>query len=276
MGEVNEIKEEVLFNEQEKLFKERTGKDFTFFYKKYYKKLLYFTSKMCQSANLDLAKAEDISTESFLSAFNKIDRYEKEKAQFSTWLFTIARNLTLQEIKNEQKKVSIDINFDEEGTTMKDFLYEGESELPFQELTKLKADIMMEKISQLKEPYKKVIEMRELKKMVYKDIASELGRDVVFDINIYSEVEDLPMELSKVYKIYSVDGEEVDFTLIEGDTKKTPFFTQIKLRPGKYQISGRNPKSLSTVKSQIRNGRAILMNATKEEFESLERNYDEF
>lgn len=273
------MKEEsnVLFSEQEKVFKERTGKDFNFFYKKYYNKLLYFTSKMCQSANIDVARAEDISTDSFLSAFNKIDRYEKEKAQFSTWLFTIAKNLTLQEIKNEQKKVSIDINFDEEGTTMKDFLYEGESELPHQELTKLKADIMLEKISQLKEPYKKVIEMRELKKMVYKDIASELGRDVIFDIKVDSEIEDLPMELSKVYKICSIEGEDVDkFTLIEGDTKKTPFFTQIKLRPGRYQISGRNPKSLSTVKSQIRNGRAILMNSTREEFDMLEKNYDEF
>jgi len=70
------------FPEQEKLFRERTGKDFSFFYTKYYPKLIYYTSRMCN----DPQKAEDISTDSFLIAFEKIDKYEKEKSQFSTWL----------------------------------------------------------------------------------------------------------------------------------------------------------------------------------------------
>ena len=60
------------FPEQEQLFKERTGKDFTFFYKKYYPKLIYFTSQMCK----DPQKAEDISTDSFLIAFEKIEKYD--------------------------------------------------------------------------------------------------------------------------------------------------------------------------------------------------------
>ena len=83
------------FSEHEKLFKERTGNDFTNLYKKYYPKLIYFTSKMCN----DIQKAEDVTTESFMTAFEKISMYEKEKSQFSTWLFTIARNIMLQEIK---------------------------------------------------------------------------------------------------------------------------------------------------------------------------------
>jgi RNA polymerase sigma-70 factor (ECF subfamily) len=197
----------IFFPEQEELFKERTGKDFTFFYQKYYPKLLYYTSRMCQSAKLDLAKAEDISTDSFLIAFQKIDKYEKEKSQFSTWLFTIAKNLMLQEIKNDQKTISMDVEVDEEGTTMKDFIQEEESEVHLQDLTQAKADIMLKKISELKEPYKQVIEMREIKKMAYKDIADQLG------------------------------------------------------------------KNLSTIKSQIRNGRAILINETMKEFELLEEMY---
>ena len=86
----------ILFTEQEKVFVERTGKDFSTLYKKYYPKLIYFTSKMCNDAQT----AEDISTDSFMTAFEKIDKYEKVKAQFSTWLFTIAKNLALQNIKN--------------------------------------------------------------------------------------------------------------------------------------------------------------------------------
>jgi RNA polymerase sigma-70 factor (ECF subfamily) len=191
------------FPEQEKLFKERTGKDFSFFYTKYYPKLIYYTAKMCN----DQQKAEDISTDSFLIAFEKIDKYEKEKSQFSTWLFTIAKNLMLQDIKNSKKTMSLDIEIDEEGTTMKDFIQEEESQEYLHELSNKKADIMKRQIATLKEPYRKVIEMREIKKMQYKDIADEL------DLN------------------------------------------------------------LSTVKSQIRNGRSILIKETEKEFEMLDDMY---
>jgi RNA polymerase sigma-70 factor (ECF subfamily) len=191
------------FPEQENLFRERTGKDFSFFYKKYYPKLIYYTSKMCN----DPQKAEDISTDSFLIAFEKIDKYEKEKSQFSTWLFTIAKNLMLQDIKNSKKTMSLDVEIDEEGTTMKDFLQEEDSEEYLHDIATQKAEIMKKHISKLKEPYRKVIEMREIKKMQYKDIADEL-----------------------------------------------------KL-------------NLSTVKSQIRNGRGILIRETEKEFELIDDMY---
>jgi RNA polymerase sigma-70 factor (ECF subfamily) len=192
-----------LFPEQEKLFKERTGKDFSFFYTKYYPKLIYYTSKMCN----DQQKAEDISTDSFLIAFEKIEKYEKEKSQFSTWLFTIAKNLMLQDIKNSKKTMSLDVEIDEEGTTMKDFLQESESEEYLHDLTNQKAEIMKRHISKLKEPYRRVIEMREINKMQYKDIADKLNLN------------------------------------------------------------------LSTVKSQIRNGRSILMRETEKEFELIDDMY---
>jgi len=193
----------ILFSDQEKVFRERTGKDFSSLYKKYYPKLIYFTNKMCN----DPQKAEDISTDSFMIAFEKIDKYEKEKSQFSTWLFTIAKNLVLQDIKNEKKTVSLDIELDEEGTTMKDFIPEEEGDENMHELSSKKADIMKKHISNLKNPYKKVIEMREIKRMAYKDIADELRLN------------------------------------------------------------------LSTVKSQIRNGRAILIRDTKKEFDELDEMY---
>jgi RNA polymerase sigma-70 factor (ECF subfamily) len=188
------------FSEHEVIFRERTGNDFTFFYKKYYPKLIYYTSKMCG----DSQKAEDVTTESFMTAFEKIDKYEKEKAQFSTWLFTIARNIMLQDIKSTRKTISIDVELDEEGTTLKDFIPEEQGEQHISDLNDKKAEIMKKHISELKEPYRKVIEMREIKKMAYKDIADELG------------------------------------------------------------------KNLSTIKSQIRNGRAILIENSKREFDLLD------
>ena len=193
----------ILFTEQEKVFVERTGKDFSTLYKKYYPKLIYFTSKMCNDAQT----AEDISTDSFMTAFEKIDKYEKEKAQFSTWLFTIAKNLALQNIKNSKKTISLDIEYDQEGTTMKDFIQEEDSDNHLHSVKEMKAEIMKDCISRLKEPYKSVIEMREIKKMSYKDISDKLG------------------------------------------------------------------KNLSTVKSQIRNGRALLIKETEQDFKRIDYLY---
>jgi RNA polymerase sigma-70 factor (ECF subfamily) len=202
MAKSNELNT-FLFTDKEDNFKERTGKDFTFFYNKYYPKLLYFTSRMAESAKLDVTTAEDVSTDAFLTAFEKIDKYNQEKSQFSTWLFTIAKNIMLQVIKNEHKTLSLDVPVDEEGTTMKDFLEDEESEQYVHDLIQIKYDI----ISHLKNPYKQVIEMRELKKMAYKDIADDLGRN------------------------------------------------------------------LSTIKSQIRQARAILIRETSREFEMLDEMY---
>ena len=194
-----------LFSDHEKLFVEKTGKDFSTLYKKYYPKLIYYTSKMCN----DPQKTEDIATDSFMTAFEKIEKYDDEKAQFSTWLFTIAKNLALQAIKNDKKSVSLDVEYDDEGTTMKDFIpQEFQNEIEVFESNDLKAEIMKEHISQLKEPYRSVIEMREIKKMSYKDISDVLG------------------------------------------------------------------KNLSTIKSQIRNGRAILINETKGEFKEIDEMYN--
>jgi len=194
-----------MFSEKESVFKERTGKDFTTLYKKYYPKLIYFTSRICN----DQQKAEDISTDSFMIALDKIDKYEKDKSQFSTWLFTIAKNLTLQEIKNEKKSVSLDIEFDDEGTTMKDFIDQEDNtyDVNAHEVSDKKADIIKKYMYVLKEPYKTVIEMREIKRMPYQDIADKLGRN------------------------------------------------------------------LSTIKSQIRNGRHILISQTKNEFEKIDHLY---
>ena len=198
------IKATTMFSEQEKLFKERTGKDFTTLYTKYYPKLIYFTARICN----DPQKAEDISTDSFMIALEKIEKYDREKSQFSTWLFTIAKNLTLQDIKNQKKSVSLDVEFDKEGTTMKDFIEEKEeNDTLLNDVFDKKAFIMKNRINKLKEPYKTVIEMREINRMAYKDIADKLG------------------------------------------------------------------KNLSTIKSQIRNGRHILIEQTKKEFDDIDEMY---
>jgi len=45
--------------------------------------------------------AEEVAQESFLRAWRNIDTYQPERANFSTWLFTIARNLALNELSRQ-------------------------------------------------------------------------------------------------------------------------------------------------------------------------------
>lgn len=196
--------EQAMFNEKEVLFIEKTGKKFTDIYRVYYPKLIYFTSKICN----DSQKAEDITTESLLTALDKIEKYDSEKSQFSTWLFTIAKNLSLQGIKFDRRSISLDIEYDDEGTTMKDFITQDDDNVLIkQDVSVMKSKIIKNYMEQIKEPYKTVLEMRELKNMAYQDIADELGRN------------------------------------------------------------------LSTVKSQIRNGRQILILQTKKEFKKIDELY---
>ena len=187
--------------EQEILFKERTGENLDFFYNKFYPRLVYNLNGITNDEHL----AEDLATEAFIKAFEKVEQYEKGKAQFSTWLFTIGRHLALQELKQSRRTMSIDVDLDDEGTTLKDFIQEEEDNDEFMHTLNLKkAEILKKYIAELKQPYRMVIEMREIQKMQYKDIAEALVRN------------------------------------------------------------------LSTVKSQIRNARALLIKASEKEFHLLD------
>jgi len=50
----------------------------------------------------DLTEAEDLAQNVFVQVFKSADRY-KATAKFSTWLFTIARNLCLNEIRRRSR-----------------------------------------------------------------------------------------------------------------------------------------------------------------------------
>lgn len=49
-------------------------------------------------------QAQDIAQESFLRAWTQLGRYDPRAGQFSTWLFTIARNLALNEAERASSR----------------------------------------------------------------------------------------------------------------------------------------------------------------------------
>jgi RNA polymerase sigma-70 factor, ECF subfamily len=67
------------------------------------------------------AEAEDIAQEVFIAAFNKLHTFDIHRSLFSTWLFTIARNKSITQLRKQQvrkraeSKYQQPVNNDESG-----------------------------------------------------------------------------------------------------------------------------------------------------------------
>lgn len=60
-------------------------------------------------------EAEDIAQQVFLRVWKSASRYEPQ-ARFTTWLFTIARNLVFNEVRRRQRKPTVSVEEREETT----------------------------------------------------------------------------------------------------------------------------------------------------------------
>ena len=65
-------------------------------------RILGFLFRMTQNREW----AEEIGQEAFLRAFQKIHDYDRSKGTFSTWLFRIARNLCIDQMRKRKGRYS--------------------------------------------------------------------------------------------------------------------------------------------------------------------------
>jgi RNA polymerase sigma-70 factor (ECF subfamily) len=158
----------------EKQFEEITRENFNSYYSKYFPKLVYFLS----SYSKDAMKAEDLAQETFIQCLEKIQDYNPETSRFSTWMYTVGRNLALQKIKKEDRlpTSSMDQVINDEGFKLSDIMcYDDNTEEFYQEkIYQIKARIMVEEIQALPEKYRRVISMRELENKPYEIISNEI------------------------------------------------------------------------------------------------------
>lgn len=274
-------------NVQMSIFKEKTGQDYVNVYKKYFPKLIYYNSLYLK----DKSASEDIAMDSILKSLKKIEDYNPEKAGYSTWLFTISKNNCIQYLNKSNKTISVDKFVDDEGTTIKDFLEDREEENfhdhELENLNIQKGRILREKIECLTDQYKKVIKLREIDGKSYREITIDLRRNE--NINITPSFFGLDnsitlvdpekkssnnFELIKFYTISSIEdmnGNPVNFDIIGRD--KDNLISSIKLPKGNYVVRGEVPFNMSTLKSQIRNGRIILQGMVEKEFSDLDHMY---
>jgi len=139
--------------------------------RRYERKILSFIYHMLKSAGLE-TMAEDLCNETFYKAYRSLHSFREAEASFSTWLYTIARNTVLSELRKQRTlKMSLEQN-PQVAQTMQDVLPE-QAVIRGEQATKVR-----EAINALPEKQRSAIILREFDGMDYQEIASVLGQTV--------------------------------------------------------------------------------------------------
>jgi RNA polymerase sigma-70 factor (ECF subfamily) len=139
--------------------------------RRYERKILAFIFHMLKSAKME-SMAEDLCQETLYKAFRSLQTFRAAEASFSTWLYTIARNTVLSELR-KQKATSIsleDSNFTPQAS--KDLSPEQSA------LRNEKVLLVREAINNLPEKQRSALILREYDQLDYQEIAGILGQTV--------------------------------------------------------------------------------------------------
>ena len=102
------------------------AKAFGELYEQYLPKVFHYINYRINDVNM----AEDITSTVFEKALTKFQSYRSEKANFSTWIFSIARNTLIDHyrVNHKNRNVSLDpaISLPAENTTPEDELVQNE------------------------------------------------------------------------------------------------------------------------------------------------------
>ncbi len=134
-----------------------------------YRNSIYFTIlKMIQ----DPDDAEDLTIEAFSKAFNKLDKFKKDYT-FSTWLFRIATNNTIDFIRKKKlKTTSINSTFTDDSGNNIDIDIKDNDMTPGEEtIHKQKILLVRKFVSKLPKKYENLIKYRYFEELSYNEIA---------------------------------------------------------------------------------------------------------
>lgn len=125
----------------------------------------------------DPTEAEDLAQNVFVQVFKSANRYTAS-ARFSTWLFTIARNLCLNELRRRSRHpaASMDAPLGEEEEPLSRQLPDKRAEEPSQAL--LQGELVSkieEALADLPESQRTALLLFREKDMAYEDIAEVMG-----------------------------------------------------------------------------------------------------
>jgi len=139
--------------------------------KRYERKIYVFIFHMLKSAKLE-AVVDDLCQETFYKAYRSLQTFREVEASFSTWLYTIARNTVLSELR-KQKHVNVSLDL---GAQIPQVSIELMPEHTV--LRNEKVSLVREAINNLPDKQRSALILREYDQLDYQEIASTLGQTV--------------------------------------------------------------------------------------------------
>ncbi|EFM09754.1 RNA polymerase, sigma-24 subunit, ECF subfamily [Paenibacillus curdlanolyticus YK9] len=139
--------------------------------RRYQRKILAFIFHMLKSGRLE-HMAEDLCSETFYKAYRSLHSFRELDASFSTWLYTIARNTVLSELRKQ--KVS-NVPLDDANTIP---LAPPEAVPELRLLQNERMAMVREAINNLPEKQRSALILREYDQLDYQEIANILGQTV--------------------------------------------------------------------------------------------------
>lgn len=139
--------------------------------RRYERKILAFIFHMLKSTQME-AIAEDLCNETFYKAYRSLHSFREIEASFSTWLYTIARNTVLSELR---KNKSVQVSLEHSGLTP----HASFDAMPEQAMLRNeKVSMVRDAINSLPEKQRSALILREYDQMDYQEIANILGQTV--------------------------------------------------------------------------------------------------
>lgn len=138
---------------------------------RYERKILAFIYHMLKSSRMENI-AEDLCQETFYKAYRSLQTFREVEASFSTWLYTIARNTVLSELrKNKAQQISLEDSGIQPQVSVES--------LPEHTVLRYEKVSMVRKaIDNLPEKQRSALILREYDQLDYQEIANILGQTV--------------------------------------------------------------------------------------------------
>ncbi len=120
--------------------------------------------------------AEDITQETFVKVWKNLKKpalspskgFDSKKGKFSTWIFTIAKNASIDFLRKKKRIVPLDLNEP----------IDCEISPEQKAYNKSKENFLTNVLTQLSPKYKEVLVLRYQKNFTFRKIAEELGKPV--------------------------------------------------------------------------------------------------
>ncbi|MGH7549651.1 MAG: RNA polymerase sigma factor [Gemmatimonadota bacterium] len=125
----------------------------------------------------DHTLAEDLAQDTFIKAFSRLDTYRPEQGKFSNWLFKIAHNTAIDQLrKTVPDTYSLDRGDDDDDPDFHALLADTDAATPLEATERADlAESLAAAVGRLRPEYREVIVLRHQEGLAYEEIAEIAG-----------------------------------------------------------------------------------------------------